>query len=682
VASLVGQTIDGRYRVDSVLARGGMGAVLRGTHLVLGQPVAIKVMLDATMKDASMRDRFLREARILAQVRAPTIASIFDAGLLPDGTLYLVMELLEGEDLEKVLSRGVLSPERAAKVVAQICEGLAEAHAQGIVHRDLKPANVFIVKRPSGETLVKLIDFGISKKVGDSSETTGVGTLVGSPYYMAPEQIYASRDVDHRADLWSLGIILFRLVTGKQPFDGPSLATILTRIKSGAPVFPDDLDSSFAAVVRRCLEKDKTKRYTDANELRAALLALRLEPTTPPSLDDPTEALVRDAPAKAVPSAAREDASAKGPSPAERSLVHGRTSQVNVPGEVKIDHLAPLHETFEDDGATARQPMPLEEKDLATERTYARVRPPPQAAIEARPRYSDEPDMVTERMKPPSGARKPRVPSIEPAQAHEIGETTLENPPPPSSARPRPPPSNPSASAAPASVPAPLPASAPGAAPASVKSSPLPKLPPPRPLPPPHVPAIVASPAAPVVEPPPSSGGAPPSSLEASGVGKRTVPMRLPTPASPMLVEQAAALRFDGKATRPAILVARQPSLSDSSSSSWQPMWEGGRPKAEAPEAPRPSPSASLSMASALGSRTTLAAWTVGSAVVALSFVVLIAKSCESPAEPPTTATSSAPSVVAPVKAPPAMVVLSPEPPVSSPSASSSAAPTKKSVKP
>ncbi len=670
VASLVGQTIDGRYRVDSVLARGGMGAVLRGTHLVLGQPVAIKVMLDATMKDASMRDRFLREARILAQVRAPTIASIFDAGLLPDGTLYLVMELLEGEDLEKVLARGVLTPERAAKVVAQICEGLAEAHAQGIVHRDLKPANVFIVKRPSGETLAKLIDFGISKKVGDSSETTGVGTLVGSPYYMAPEQIYASRDVDHRADLWSLGIILFRLVTGKQPFDGPSLATILTRIKSGAPAFPDDLDPSFAAVVRRCLEKDKAKRFTDANELRAALLALRLEPSALPSLDDPTEALVRETPGKNEPVGAPEVAPGKAPSPAERSLVHGRTSQASVPADVKIDHLAPLHETFEDDGATARQPMPLEDKDLATERTYARVRPvPPTPTIDTRPRYSDEPDMVTERMKPPAGARKPRVPSIEPAPAHAIGEATVENRSPPSSSRSSTPPSESLVSVASASPPS------------SVKSSPLPKLPPPRPLPPPHSPASAAGPASSVAEPPPSSG-APPSSREASVVGKRTVPMRLPTPASPILVEQAAALRFDGKATRPAIVVgARPPSLSDSSSSSsWQPMWESGRPKPEVPAAPTPSPA----ITAALGPRTTLAAWTIGSAVVALSFVVLLAKACESPSEPATSPVkSSAPPSAGAPKSPPAMVVLSPEPPPSSPSASSSSGtPTKKTGKP
>jgi len=272
LASLIGQEIDGRYRVDSVLARGGMGVVLRGTHLVLGQPVAIKVMLDATMRDANLRERFLREARILAQVRSPAIASIFDAGLLSDGTPYLVMELLEGEDLESILARGTLPIEQAAKILAQVCEGLAEAHGQGIVHRDLKPANVFVVQKTNGEKVSKIIDFGISKRLGDASEQTGVHTLVGSPYYMAPEQAYASRDIDHRADIWSLGVILYRLVLGAQPFEAATLPAILIRIKSTTPTFPSTLDPAFANVLRKCLEKDRAKRYETALELRDDLV--------------------------------------------------------------------------------------------------------------------------------------------------------------------------------------------------------------------------------------------------------------------------------------------------------------------------------------------------------------------------------------------------------------------------
>ena len=249
-----------------------MGVVLRGTHLVLGQPVAIKVMLDATMRDANLRERFLREARILAQVRSPAIASIFDAGLLSDGTPYLVMELLEGEDLESILARGTLPIEQAAKILAQVCEGLAEAHGQGIVHRDLKPANVFVVQKANGEKVSKIIDFGISKRLGDASEQTGVHTLVGSPFYMAPEQAYASRDIDHRADIWSLGVMLYRLVLGAQPFEAATLPAILIRIKSTTPTFPTTLDPEFANVLRKCLEKDRAKRYGTALELRDDLV--------------------------------------------------------------------------------------------------------------------------------------------------------------------------------------------------------------------------------------------------------------------------------------------------------------------------------------------------------------------------------------------------------------------------
>lgn len=275
VTALIGQEIDGRYRVDSVIARGGMGAVLRGTHLVLGQPVAIKVMLDAEMREGTLRERFLREARILAQLRAPTIASILDAGLLPDGTVYIVMELLEGEDLESVLvTRGRLPVDVTARIVAQVCEGLAEAHEQGVVHRDLKPANIFLSDRPNGEKSVKIIDFGISKREGEVSETTGVNTMVGSPFYMAPEQIYASRSVDGRADIWSLGVILYRLVVGSQPFEAPTLPSILVKIKSTSPPFPPEIDPRFVDVVKRCLEKDKARRYPSALELRDDLLRL------------------------------------------------------------------------------------------------------------------------------------------------------------------------------------------------------------------------------------------------------------------------------------------------------------------------------------------------------------------------------------------------------------------------
>lgn len=277
VGSLVGQVIDGRYRVDSVIALGGMGAVLRGTHLVLGQAVAIKVMLDATMHDPRMRERVFREARILAQVRSPAIAAIFDAGLLPDGTLFIVMELLEGDELETLIVKRALGLPQLARLLCQVCEGLADAHAQGVVHRDLKPANIFVVKKLSGELSAKIIDFGISKRVGEVNETTTVTTIIGSPYYMAPEQANSSRDVDHRADIWSLGVILYRVVVGKLPFEG-TVSAVLAGIRTKEPSFPEGIDPGFRHIIHRCLEKDLSRRYASALEVQAALLPLAEPP--------------------------------------------------------------------------------------------------------------------------------------------------------------------------------------------------------------------------------------------------------------------------------------------------------------------------------------------------------------------------------------------------------------------
>ena len=154
-----------------------------------------------------------------------------------------------------------------------MCEGLADAHAQGIVHRDLKPANIFVVKKLSGELTAKIIDFGISKRVGEMSETTTVTTIIGSPYYMAPEQANSSRDVDHRADIWSLGVILYRVVVGKLPFEG-TISAVLAGIRTQDPRFPEGLDPGFRRVIQGCLEKDLARRYQSALDVQAALLPL------------------------------------------------------------------------------------------------------------------------------------------------------------------------------------------------------------------------------------------------------------------------------------------------------------------------------------------------------------------------------------------------------------------------
>ena len=278
VASLVGQEIDGRYRVDSVLARGGMGAVLRGTHLVLGQPVAIKVMLDATMRDPNLRERFLREARILAQVRAPTIASIFDAGLLADGTLYLVMELLEGQSVETWLQRagGKLPMTDALAVGFQVLDVLDAFHKRGVVHRDIKPGNLFVTHLG----VVKVLDFGLARlRDGNGTgKATGAGTVLGTASYIPPEQAQGKPDqIDARSDVFAVGAVLYQLLSGTVVHEGRSS---LDRLFSAMRTPPKAISSvssrvpiEIAAVIDKALSFDRDARHPTAKAMRDALRA-------------------------------------------------------------------------------------------------------------------------------------------------------------------------------------------------------------------------------------------------------------------------------------------------------------------------------------------------------------------------------------------------------------------------
>jgi len=622
VKSLVGQEIDGRYRVDSVLARGGMGVVLRGTHLVLGQPVAIKVMLDATMRDTNMRERFLREARILAQVRAPAIASIFDAGTLQDGTPYLVMELLEGEDLERILARGTMPVERAARTVAQVCEGLAEAHDQGIVHRDLKPANVFVVQRPNGEKAAKIIDFGISKRLGEASETTGVNTLVGSPYYMAPEQVYASRDVDRRADIWSIGVILYRLVVGAQPFEAPTLPSILTRIKSSMPTFPEDLDAEFADVIKRCLEKDRSKRFQSALELRDVLMqfvsegsrsafAIPIEepprssasivrasrPSLPQIVAPPAKPLDPPRPPPRMPSRPPNEAS---PPPRLRAGEVSAARPKDIADALGAISIAEADVIADDDigGATLPGgPMPYGDTDAFTEK----VKP---VRASAGPTPYGETDTFTEKVKPL--ARPRSSPVIVSTPTDVLGAQTAETD---------------AALDTKATVPRMFP---PSAAAIQAATEALAR------RPAPSTPSV--TPAA----PPPSGPLPPPSAREGE---PRADAMRVMSPAE-----------------------------------SWRPAWEGNGPSSAPPSAPRPptpAPSHPRVPAEPPQILSPVAAqWVVGGsvAVALIAILVVMLSQCGEPAPPPrkTTAsvTPSAPSK--PPQAPsagPVLVVLSPPPP-------------------
>jgi ABC-type phosphate transport system substrate-binding protein/tRNA A-37 threonylcarbamoyl transferase component Bud32 len=282
-APAVGEVIAGKYRVDRVIGQGGMGVVLAATNLQLDGPVALKCMLPEAARNPEALARFLQEARTCARLRSDRIVRVFDVGVLPSGAPFLVMELLEGKDLaEHLASRGPLPVDEVIGYVLEVCEGLAEAHGLGIVHRDLKPSNLFVVPRKSGgRGSVKILDFGISKLLlpvsagGNTLAKTGEAALLGSPFYMPPEQISSAARVDGRADIWSLGVVLHELCTGQRPFVADSAPALVGKIFSEDPLpsrlLRPEVPPWLEAVILRCLRRDPDQRYPDVQALARAL---------------------------------------------------------------------------------------------------------------------------------------------------------------------------------------------------------------------------------------------------------------------------------------------------------------------------------------------------------------------------------------------------------------------------
>jgi serine/threonine-protein kinase len=274
-----GDVLDGKYRVDRVLGSGGMGVVIAAHHLGLDQQVAIKLLLPDVLEDPEAGARFEREARAAAKIKNEHIARVMDVGTLESGSPYMVMEYLEGEDLAERLRReGRLAIDHAVELVLQTCEVLAEAHGLGIVHRDLKPANLFCLLGPEGGVSIKVLDFGISKVTGPNTSHTTItktSTLMGSPTYMSPEQIHSARRVDARTDIWSIGVILYELLAGRLPFGGESVPEICLRVTKRSPPplrrYRPDTPSALEAVILKCLEKDRNKRFSNVAELSVAL---------------------------------------------------------------------------------------------------------------------------------------------------------------------------------------------------------------------------------------------------------------------------------------------------------------------------------------------------------------------------------------------------------------------------
>ncbi len=292
-----GDLIAGKYQVEHVLGEGGVGVVVAAWHIALRQRVAIKLLLPQAMERPEAIARFLREARAAAAVQSEHVARVLDVGTLEDGVPYLVMEHLSGIDFARLLQeRGPLPVPEIIDFILQAGEAIAEAHALGIVHRDLKPGNLFLTARADGSPLVKVLDFGLSKTPDEA--LTAAGVVMGSPQYMPPEQITSLTNVDQRADIWALGAILYRLLTGRYPFPGSTVAAICVGVLTEAPrpmravrrEIPEELD----AAVLACLEKDLGRRIQSVSEL-----AKRLAPFAPPSSSPSLERIRRLLPGEA-----------------------------------------------------------------------------------------------------------------------------------------------------------------------------------------------------------------------------------------------------------------------------------------------------------------------------------------------------------------------------------------------
>jgi serine/threonine-protein kinase len=279
-----GDVLAGKYRVEAVLGVGGMGVVVAAHHLQLDEKVALKFLLPEAVRSPEALARFEREARAAVKIKSEHVARVSDVGKLDSGAPYMVMEYLDGGDLSSMLQKqGKLPADQAVAFVLQAGEAIAEAHSLGIVHRDLKPSNLFCIRRRDGQLSIKVLDFGISKITsspggGSASKDMGMTkttAVVGSPVYMSPEQMQSSKGVDHRTDIWSIGIILYELLSGRVPFEADTVTELAVLIVT-EPVPPMGavalgLPPGLEQVVLRCLEKSRDRRYQNISDLAEAL---------------------------------------------------------------------------------------------------------------------------------------------------------------------------------------------------------------------------------------------------------------------------------------------------------------------------------------------------------------------------------------------------------------------------
>ncbi len=274
----IGRILAGKYRIDGFLKRGGMGSVYRGTHVLLNKPVAIKLIRPELVASHDIVERFFREARAAAKLSHPNIVTVHDLGQETDGTLYIAMEIVDGQSLKDlIVSQGPWDAARALRFCRGVASALSVAHRNGIVHRDLKPQNIMVFKDSEGNESPKLLDFGIAKTLEpDSPALTSTGMVLGTPHYMSSEQA-KGMPADQRSDIYALGVILYEMLVGKVPFDDKSIPSILVKHLTEPPRPPSslrgDIPREVETLVLRCLEKDPEKRFQTADDLGKAIAA-------------------------------------------------------------------------------------------------------------------------------------------------------------------------------------------------------------------------------------------------------------------------------------------------------------------------------------------------------------------------------------------------------------------------
>lgn len=276
----IGDLIDGKYRIIRLMGEGGMGSVYEARHEVIGQRYALKCLHAQHATNADFVQRIIREAQAASAIGSEHIVYITDGGQTADGSPFLVMEYLEGEDLGEVLKReGRLEQSRALGLVIQVCQALSAAHKRGIIHRDLKPANLFLVQREIVGEWVKVVDFGIAKVhasiTGEQGSLTKTGSTMGTPFFMAPEQFQKAKHVDHRADIYSCGVILYQLLSGRVPYDADTFSELVFAVATEPPIplrsaLPG-VDPALEAVVMRAISKESAERHQSMAELGEAL---------------------------------------------------------------------------------------------------------------------------------------------------------------------------------------------------------------------------------------------------------------------------------------------------------------------------------------------------------------------------------------------------------------------------